>query len=202
MNLSEYIESGILEAYIINDLNAGESENPVEIAVNFPEVKHELSEIKEALERYALSHSVMPPSTIKPLLLATIDYFESMQEVDDKASPPELDERSSIADFATWFENKDMVAPADFSGIYAKIIDYTPEATTAIVWMKDMAPAEIHHNEYEKFLILEGTCTVTIDNDLHYLMPGDFLRIPLHKEHEIIVTSSNPCKMLLQRVAA
>ncbi len=95
-----------------------------------------------------------------------------------------------------------MFAPVDFKGIYAKIIGYTPEATTAVVWMKDMSPAEVHHNEYEKFLILDGSCTVFIENDLHNLTSGDFLSIPLHKEHKIIVTSSNPCKIILQRIAA
>ncbi len=99
MNIKEYLESGIIEAFILDELNPCENENPVEIAISFPEVKQELWEIKEALERYALSHSVMPSSTIKPLLVATIDYFESLTEEDNQAIPPELDERSSIADF-------------------------------------------------------------------------------------------------------
>ncbi len=131
--MKEYIESGILEAYILDELNVGESENPVTIAVNIPEVRQELLEIKEALERYALGHSVMPSSTIKPLLLATIDYFESLHEENDQAIPPELDETSSITDFAAWVEKKDMVPPPYFTGSYAKIIGYTPEATTAVV---------------------------------------------------------------------
>ncbi|MBI3519835.1 MAG: cupin domain-containing protein [Bacteroidetes bacterium] len=86
--------------------------------------------------------------------------------------------------------------------MYAKIIGYTPEVTTTIAWIKKMTPFEIHHNELERFLILEGTCDITIGEEVHHMSAGDFIAIPLYIGHSLIVTSDIPCKVILQRVAA
>ena len=65
-----------------------------------------------------------------------------------------------------------------------------------------MSPIEVHTNELESFLILEGTCDITIGEEVHHLVTGDFISIPLHIGHSLIVTSNIPCKVILQRVAA
>jgi len=86
--------------------------------------------------------------------------------------------------------------------VFARIIGYTEKAITAIVWLKEMAPQEVHDDEHERFLILEGTCDIVVGNNIHQLVPGDYFAIPLHSNHHIKVTSSIPCKVILQRVAA
>jgi len=73
---------------------------------------------------------------------------------------------------------------------------------TALLWLRYMAPQEVHHHEYEKFLILEGSCDIIVGNKTHSLLPGDYFCIPLHERHEVRITSSMPCKAILQRVAA
>ena len=65
-----------------------------------------------------------------------------------------------------------------------------------------MAPEEIHTNEFERFLIVEGSCDIQIGETVHQLQAGDFLSIPLFENHFVTVTSSIPCKVILQRVAA
>ena len=57
-----------------------------------------------------------------------------------------------------------MVLPKLPDSIYVKLLGHTPQATTAIVWIKEMAPAEVHTDEYERFPILEGTCTINISD--------------------------------------
>ena len=86
--------------------------------------------------------------------------------------------------------------------MYAKIISSTSNETTAIVWLKEAAPAEVHTDTYEKFLVVEGSCTISIEDTIHRLVPGDFLSIPLHVSHVVTVTSTEYCKIILQRVAA
>ena len=85
--------------------------------------------------------------------------------------------------------------------IFLKIINYTPEVTTAVVWLLDQADNEVHEKEYERFLVAEGTCTVTAGTNLFHLQPNDYYEVPLHTPHTIQVTSSQPCKVILQRVA-
>jgi mannose-6-phosphate isomerase-like protein (cupin superfamily) len=73
---------------------------------------------------------------------------------------------------------------------------------TAITWIKDFTPPEIHINQIEKFLIVRGTCEIVIGEKTHQLVPGDFLSIPLFISHHVKVTSMEPCLVILQRTAA
>ena len=52
------------------------------------------------------------------------------------------------------------------------------------------------------FLIVEGTCTILVENEVYQLVPGDYFAVPLHKSHILKVTSEIPCKVILQRIAA
>jgi hypothetical protein len=44
-----------------------------------------------------------------------------------------------------------MVLPQGFKNMHAKIIGYTPEIITGIVWIKDVSVEEVHDHEIEKF---------------------------------------------------
>lgn len=167
-----------------------------------PEVQREIEEISASLQVYAERQAPPVCPTVKPLLMATIDYMERIRKGEWVTYPPELNEQSAITDFSEWLEREDMVLLDDFEGVYAKIIGYTPQATTAIAWLQYGSPEEVHDDQYEKFLILEGSCDITIDGTVVSLLPGDYLSIPLHKPHHVKVTSAVPCKVILQRLAA
>ncbi|MEO6719874.1 MAG: cupin domain-containing protein [Ferruginibacter sp.] len=201
-NLQSFIESGVLETFVVGGTTEEETELVNEMAASYKEVRDEIESITEALELYASSNAIVPDTTIRPLLLATIDYTERLKAGEIPTFPPELNESSKIADFESWLKRPDMVLPSDFSDFYAKVIGYTPSAVSAIIWIKEMAPQEVHDHEYEKFLIVEGTCDITIGNTVNHLVPGDYLSIPLHEKHYVTVTSSIPCKVILQRIAA
>jgi mannose-6-phosphate isomerase-like protein (cupin superfamily) len=201
MKTEEYIGSGILEQYVLGCISASESQEVELMAANNDAVRMEIEAIREALEAYALAHVIAPDPIVKPFLLATIDYSERMKNGETASEPPFLTEKSVIADYDKWLNRSDMV-PWNDQAIYAKIIGYTPQALTAIVWLKDYAPQEVHDNELEKFLIVEGTCDVIVGDEINPLFPGDYFTIPLHKKHMIKVTSTIPCKVILQRVAA
>ncbi len=201
-NIAKYIQSGILELYVMGITDKQETAQVEEMAAAFQEIQKEIDEISDAIERYAMEKAIEPDETIKPFLLATIDYVQRLKNGEEPTSPPVLHVGSKLTDYTNWLNRDDMVLPKDFSGLYAKIIGYTPEVTTAIVWIKEMSPQEMHHDEFERFLIAEGTCTITIEEKIYQLNPGDFLAIPLYKNHFVKVTSDIPCKAILQRIAA
>ena len=169
---------------------------------NEPAVQQAIDSFSLQLENALLSNSTAPPATVKPLLLATIDYMDRLEQGEPVAALPMLHSGSKSSDFAEWLNRPDMQPVPDFDDIYVKLLGHTPEATTAIVWIKEMAPDEVHANEYERFLIVEGTCTINIDGVDNALQAGDYLEIPLYKNHQVNVTSAVPCKVVLQRVAA
>jgi len=203
MNTIElYINSGILEMYVLGMTNENESLEVSQMASLNPEIQKEIEEISKALEIDATKKSIEPSITLKPFILAVIDYTERLKAGETVTFPPLLNKDSKIIDFKEWTSRTDMVLPDDFDNMYAKIIGFTPEATTAISWIKTMSPLEVHTNEFERFLILEGTCDIAIGEKVHHLVPGDFMSIPLHIGHSLTVTSDIPCKVILQRVAA
>ena len=196
-----YIESGILEQYVLGFTSPAESEEVEQMAAADDAIRMELAAINNALEIYAMEHSIDPSPVLKTFLLATIDYAERLKNGEPVTEPPLLNERSVIKDYAAWLSRNDMIY-AGTENIYAKIIGFTAEATTAIVWIKDYAPQEVHDNEFEKFLVVEGTCNIIVGDKVNELFPGDFFKIPLYKNHMVKVTSNIPCKIILQRVAA
>lgn len=202
MGIKEYIESGLLELYVLGNATKKQSAEVEKMASAYPEIAAEIEIICEALNKYAQLIAVVPNPVVKPFLMAVIDYSERIKNGEEISFPPVLTQNSSVEDYGNWLNRTDMCTPVDLSDVYAKIIGNTDTVITAIVWIKELAPQEVHHNEIEKFLIVEGSCDIVIDNEIHQLIAGDFLSIPLYKNHFVRVTSTIPCKVILQRIAA
>lgn len=202
INVSEYIVSGIIEMYVWGIASLEECVEVEEMAAKHQEVKTAIDSFGESLENFAIANPITPAATVKPFIMATIDYTVRLEKGEAPSFPPILHEKSQISDYGEWLDRTDMVLPKGMTDIYAKIIGYTPEATTVIVWIRDLAPQEVHHDEYEKFLIVEGSCDITIGSKVHSLVPGNMLSIPLYESHDVKITSSIPCKIILQRIAA
>jgi mannose-6-phosphate isomerase-like protein (cupin superfamily) len=200
-HITEYIDSGILEMYAMGATTAEESKEVERMAAEHVEVRQEINRIQEEIEAFALAHAVSPKPAIKPLLLAIIDYMERLKHEEPAAVPPLLSETSRIEDYLSWLDRENQDIPSDFEDLYVKIIGSTPEATTAIVWLREMPYYEVHDKEYESFLIVEGTCDIIVEEEVFPLGPGGFFTVPLHARHTVRVTSKVPCKAILQRLA-
>ena len=57
-----YIETGILELYVLGQLNAHEQREVEEMAAKHSVVKAEISAIEIAMEQYAIKHAIQPSS--------------------------------------------------------------------------------------------------------------------------------------------
>jgi len=201
-NISEYIASGIIESYVLGLATPDEIKEVENMSANHPEIREAIVRFSETVEQQSMANAIAPDPIIKPMVMATVDFIGRMEKGETPSFPPVLNEQSTVADYAEWLERDDMMLTADFDNIYAKIIGFTPETTTVIVWIKEIAPQEVHNDEYEKFLIVEGTCNIIIEEKVYSLVPGDYLAIPLHKKHFVEVTSNVCCKAIMQRVAA
>jgi mannose-6-phosphate isomerase-like protein (cupin superfamily) len=202
MDLNQFLDSGILEMYVMGTASEEEREEVERMAGRYEEVRNELEEIGMVLGSYAIANTEKPHPSVKYLLMATIDYMERLKRGEQPGFPPILSERSTLSDFRSWLDRKDLDAPPDFEDIFVRLIGHTAQATTALVWIRKRAEAEVHDDEHERFLILEGTCVITVGAKEYQLVPGDYFAIPLHEPHTVEVTSARPCKVLLQRVAA
>ena len=201
--IEDYINSGILEMYALGLTSPEENSEVFAMANAHVEIKNEIDAIIDTLKCQSEESTQLNPSvTIKPLLFSIIDYTERLKAGEAICEPPILNAHSKIIDYKEWLDRSDIFLPEDFNEFHAKIIGYTKEALTTITWIKSSAPDEVHENELERFLIIEGTCDITIDGTIHHLAAGDYMEIPLHVNHNLVVTSKIPCKVILQRVAA
>jgi mannose-6-phosphate isomerase-like protein (cupin superfamily) len=203
MTSKEYIDSGILENYVMGMASHSEREEVEMMAAENQDIRLEIDAISDVFEKYALAHAIKPNPVIKPFLLATLDYSERIKSGEPISFPPVLHENSKAEDYATWLNRPDLnFSGSDENNLFAKIIGYSPEMTTAIVWIKQDTPWELHDEEHERFLIIEGSCDILVGDKSNPLVPGDYFSIPLHEYHTVKVTSSIACKVILQRVAA
>lgn len=76
-----YIESGILELYVLGQLDAQEQKEVEAMASKYPEVKQEIEAIELAMEQYALQNA------IKPSVGLGDKIFEKINESAEKAEP-------------------------------------------------------------------------------------------------------------------
>jgi anti-sigma-K factor RskA len=71
-DIKVYIESGILELYVLGDLSAEEKAQVEEMALKYPEIKTEIIEIERSLEAYALENAVEPPENLREKVLNSL----------------------------------------------------------------------------------------------------------------------------------
>jgi mannose-6-phosphate isomerase-like protein (cupin superfamily) len=200
-SITEFKESGILELYVMGAASPEEILEVEKMIAAHPEMQQEIEEIREAIEHYAQAHAIKPRNNVKTMVMATVDYLDRMKQGELPESPPIITPESCESDFEGWLENNDAVLPDNVEGIHARIIGYTPKATTAIAWIRDTSEPEVHHDELERFLILEGSCQFTAGDKMYSLSAGDFFEVPLHTVHHVQVTSPIPCKVIIQRIS-
>ncbi len=99
MNATEYIESGILESYVMGAVSDQEQREVECLSSIYPEVRNELDELSAALENYALLHSLEPPTAIKTRLMGQLEFNELHQTV---VRPMPVDRNSAPTYRSTW----------------------------------------------------------------------------------------------------
>lgn len=67
-----YIESGILELYVLGELSTEEQQEVEAMAIKYPEVKQEITAIEIAMENYALHHVIQPSKGLEDKILQSI----------------------------------------------------------------------------------------------------------------------------------
>ncbi|MGZ4156267.1 MAG: hypothetical protein ACXVED_03860, partial [Bacteroidia bacterium] len=79
MDIKEYISSGIIESYVLDQLSAKEREEVEAMVSKYPEVKAEIIAVQEALESFVLSHSKTPPPHLKQQILSALEIKDKKE---------------------------------------------------------------------------------------------------------------------------
>jgi len=164
----------------------------------------EIQHTEEALIQYALAHSITPPQQNKVRILERLKQEQqspSFMGNKEKNPFPLLGTYSKMEDWIPLIG--DHPGPQEFDGIHMEPLYKDSRIELNLVWVKDMVPEEVHQDVMESFLLLEGSCSCTIEQKdgntrTVHMKPGDFLALELGERHDIRVTSPFPAKAILQ----
>ncbi|MES2650418.1 MAG: anti-sigma factor [Bacteroidota bacterium] len=81
-----YIESGILELYVLGQLSAAECKEVEEMANTYPEIKAEILAIELAMETYAQQNAIEPPANAEEKLFGVL----GIKEPEEIATEPKV----------------------------------------------------------------------------------------------------------------
>ena len=72
MNTKEYIESGIIESYVLGASTVGESTEVERLALEYSDINVEIESVRNTLESYVLQYEKEPPAFLKDKIMAEI----------------------------------------------------------------------------------------------------------------------------------
>ncbi|MEO5907077.1 MAG: cupin domain-containing protein [Saprospiraceae bacterium] len=154
--------------------------------------------------RFAEAHAVVPPVVLKNTILQKIETFrtaENHRQVLNIESLPLLDSESNWLDWQSCVQH--ISPPEDYDGVFLHSLEASPQRDLFVAWVKEFIEEEVHHDLVESFIVLEGSCECNIteadgNTRVVRLTAGDYLEIPVGESHNIIITSLQPVKAILQ----
>lgn len=112
MNIQAYIESGILEEYVLGTVTPQEKQEVECMSHIYPEIKEELLRTESALEEYALKHQATPPPSLKESIFAQMNFDAPAEE----SNAEDATEQQTV-------NQPDAAAPAEPVRTEARVID-------------------------------------------------------------------------------
>ncbi len=161
-------------------------------------------ESENALIRYAESHAIAPPDELKLSILQKVSVLrdaEKKRQVFNIDSLPLLDSKANWLDWQACVQH--ITPPEDYEGVFLHSLETSPERDLFVAWVKEFIVEEVHHDLVESFIVLEGSCECKItgtdgNTRIVRLTAGDYIEIPVDEPHNIIITSLQPVKAILQ----
>jgi len=77
MNVRQYIESGILELYVMQTLSEVEAREVERMAEQYPEIQKEIEQIEDSMLDYAQAHAMEPRASLKEEIFAQVSDMDS-----------------------------------------------------------------------------------------------------------------------------
>jgi anti-sigma-K factor RskA len=78
INIKEYIESGVLEDYLSGNVSEQERREVECLSKIYPEIRTELNQLGEVIERHAFAHRVAPPAALKDKIMAQLEFSDEL----------------------------------------------------------------------------------------------------------------------------
>ena len=196
MDLKPYIESGILELYVLDQLSAQERVGVERMLKVYEALQKEVLAIEIALENLAMANAIKPSAKVKGNVVNAIKKLKKTKPL-ALSNLPIIDEHT---DYLAWLPLANDYKKAELAdGVFTKMLQHSEKIVQMLIISETDVPEEIHEDEHESFLILEGQCNCIINGKSRLMGPGDFMAIPLHEPHNVVLVTPK-VTAILQRL--
>lgn len=76
-DLKAYIESGVLELYVLGDLTSAEKAEVEAMLTKYPELRSEMLQVEKALQEYSEANAITPPEELRSRFLNAVAVTDS-----------------------------------------------------------------------------------------------------------------------------
>ena len=87
-------------------------------------------------------------------------------------------------------------APLEYNDVYVQKVYTTKNQTSFVIWIKTKVKKHKHLTHTELIQVLDGAGKMTLGNESFDIKKGDFIVVPENTEHGVVVTSSEPLKVV------
>lgn len=179
-------------------------ENITEWLEGEPHVESDIELTEDALIRFAQEHAAPPSASLRQSILSKLSRFNltnKTRSILDLDNLPLLDDNSNWLDWEDAVKN--IMPPENFGELHLYPLESNDDRQLFVAWVKSFIDQEVHHDLIESFLLLEGSCECHItDPDgttrSVRLGVGDFISMLPGQTHDVVITSPEPAKAILQ----
>ena len=200
-----FLESGIIEEYHLGIASGEEVTKLLALCQKYPEAQKMSDEGSASLLYLLKSYEKNVPTRTRAFILNGIASKRELEKAALVGSEAMLDIFVPISSYSSvekWNKLLEDVHPDDeFENIFAKPLFQSDQHELTLVWAKEIVPDEIHTDQSESFFLLEGTANCHIGDEVYAMQKGDYMLIPMHVNHKVVVTSLTPAKAIMSRVA-
>lgn len=138
MNTKDYIKSGVLEAYWAGELNEEEMMEVDRLAAIYPEIKHELEELRSSLSTYAESFELKPSMSILEGALDEIGeseksaFLKAVVDTEEKAEKEIIIKRVNVVPVWSIAASILLIVSAGFNFVFFKEYQATKADLAAV----------------------------------------------------------------------
>ncbi len=159
MELREYIQSGIIESYVLGLATEDEAAELEKLAALHPEIRKAVDDFSEKFEMTIQAEAVTPPAGLKKQVLASLQLQDGLEETNTPDAP---------------------VVPVDFNGQYKSIKMWKYAAAASIILLLGSAALNMYfynnynsvNNQYQALLLQRNS--LQANNNLYKARLQDY----------------------------
>ena len=183
MNANEILENGFIEGYVLGLLEPDETALVENALTLHPQLLAEMDAVENALQKYLTTNA---SQILKEKINSKIDFAEDERK---RLENGEFYFINKYSDASLWRNSIDSLLPVKDESVFMKTLRDDEMGELYLIKTFDDVANEVHENELESFMVIEGTCSCYIGDKVYNLVTGDFIEIPLHTDHDVKVTS-------------